>query len=109
MPMRFSPLLATGARTMIPTLVVFSLYLLVVGHDQPGGGFAGGLARLPLRSFSSTWRTEIVVYVGRCRSIRRSSPARARRSPFAAGALGLVVDGALLSALTASLDAAAAR
>jgi multicomponent Na+:H+ antiporter subunit B len=28
---------------MIPTLLLFSLYLLLVGHDQPGGGFAGGL------------------------------------------------------------------
>jgi multicomponent Na+:H+ antiporter subunit A len=28
---------------MVPTLALFSLYLLVVGHDVPGGGFAGGL------------------------------------------------------------------
>jgi len=40
---RFSPLLATGARTMVPTLALFSIYLLLVGHDAPGGGFAGGL------------------------------------------------------------------
>lgn len=43
MKMRFSPILATGARTMVPTLVLFSLFLLIVGHDLPGGGFAGGL------------------------------------------------------------------
>lgn len=43
MKMRFSPILATGARTMVPTLVLFSLFLLIVGHDMPGGGFAGGL------------------------------------------------------------------
>lgn len=43
MIVRFSPLLATGARTMVPTLALFSVYLLVVGHDVPGGGFAGGL------------------------------------------------------------------
>lgn len=43
MRIRLSPLLAIGARTMTPTLIVFSLYLLVVGHDVPGGGFAGGL------------------------------------------------------------------
>lgn len=43
MRIRFSPLLATGARTIVPTLVVFSIYLLIVGHDLPGGGFAGGL------------------------------------------------------------------
>jgi len=40
---RFSPLLATGTRTMVPTLVLFSVFLLVTGHDVPGGGFAGGL------------------------------------------------------------------
>ena len=43
MRIRFSPLLATGAQTMVPTLMLFSVYLLVVGHDVPGGGFAGGL------------------------------------------------------------------
>lgn len=43
MKIRFSPLLATGARTMIPTLIIFSIYMLVTGHDAPGGGFAGGL------------------------------------------------------------------
>ncbi|MGI9641822.1 MAG: MnhB domain-containing protein, partial [Acidimicrobiia bacterium] len=43
MKVRFSPLLATGTRTMVPTLILFSVFLLVVGHDVPGGGFAGGL------------------------------------------------------------------
>jgi multicomponent Na+:H+ antiporter subunit B len=43
MNIRFSPLLGTGTRTMVPTLVLFSVFLLVVGHDVPGGGFAGGL------------------------------------------------------------------
>jgi multisubunit Na+/H+ antiporter MnhB subunit len=43
MRIRFSPLLAIGTQTMVPTLMLFSVYLLVVGHDVPGGGFAGGL------------------------------------------------------------------
>lgn len=43
MNVRFSRLLATGARTMVPTLALLSVFLLVVGHDVPGGGFAGGL------------------------------------------------------------------
>lgn len=43
MIVRLLPLLATGARTMVPTLVLFSIFLLIVGHDVPGGGFAGGL------------------------------------------------------------------
>lgn len=43
MRIRQSPLLTAGTRTMVPTLVLFSVYLLIVGHDVPGGGFAGGL------------------------------------------------------------------
>ncbi|WP_134322286.1 Na+/H+ antiporter subunit A [Cumulibacter soli] len=30
-------------RLLFHTIVAFSLYLLFVGHNQPGGGFAGGL------------------------------------------------------------------
>lgn len=43
--MRFRPslLLDIGARSMVPTLVLVSFYVLVVGHDDPGGGFIGGL------------------------------------------------------------------
>ncbi len=36
-------MLATGARTLVPTLALFAVFLLVVGHNVPGGGFAGGL------------------------------------------------------------------
>lgn len=43
MRIRFSPMLATGARTLVPTLALFAVYLLLVGHNVPGGGFAGGL------------------------------------------------------------------
>lgn len=43
MKLRPSVVLDTGARTMVPTLVLVSLYLLVVGHNAPGGGFIGGL------------------------------------------------------------------
>jgi multicomponent Na+:H+ antiporter subunit B len=31
------------ARLMMPVLVLFSLFLLLRGHNQPGGGFIGGL------------------------------------------------------------------
>jgi multicomponent Na+:H+ antiporter subunit A len=40
---RPSLLVQTGSRTIVPTIVVVSLFLLVVGHDAPGGGFVGGL------------------------------------------------------------------
>lgn len=36
-------LLETTTRALFPTVLVFSLYLLLVGHYGPGGGFAAGL------------------------------------------------------------------
>lgn len=36
-------LLEVATRTLFPTMLVFSLYLLLVGHYSPGGGFAAGL------------------------------------------------------------------
>lgn len=31
------------ARMMMPVLLLFSIFLLLRGHNQPGGGFVGGL------------------------------------------------------------------
>lgn len=38
-----SLILRTAARYLIPLLLLFSIFLLVRGHNHPGGGFAGGL------------------------------------------------------------------
>ena len=38
-----SLILRTAARYLIPLLILFSIYTLFRGHNQPGGGFAGGL------------------------------------------------------------------
>jgi multisubunit Na+/H+ antiporter MnhB subunit len=35
--------LEISARVLFPALMVGSLYLLFAGHNQPGGGFVGGL------------------------------------------------------------------
>ena len=42
-PVRRSVVLETAVRLIFHTVLVFSLYLLLAGHNQPGGGFAGGL------------------------------------------------------------------
>lgn len=39
-----SLILRTAARYTFPLLLVVSIYLLLRGHNEPGGGFVGGLA-----------------------------------------------------------------
>lgn len=38
-----SIILATVARVVLPVLLLFSLHLMLRGHNQPGGGFIAGL------------------------------------------------------------------
>ena len=38
-----SVVLDTAVRLVFHTVLVFGLYLLFAGHNQPGGGFVGGL------------------------------------------------------------------
>lgn len=38
-----SLILSTAARFLLPLLLMFSVFLLFRGHNDPGGGFAGGL------------------------------------------------------------------
>ncbi len=39
----FSVILSTASRYLLPLLLIFSFFLLLRGHNEPGGGFAGGL------------------------------------------------------------------
>ena len=41
--MKNSLILATTVKYIIPLLLIFSFFLLLRGHNEPGGGFAGGL------------------------------------------------------------------
>jgi multicomponent Na+:H+ antiporter subunit B len=36
-------ILRTAGRFLLPLLLLFSIFLLLRGHNEPGGGFSGGL------------------------------------------------------------------
>ncbi len=36
-------ILATAVQLLLPLLLLFSIFLLLRGHNEPGGGFVGGL------------------------------------------------------------------
>ena len=38
-----SVILQTATRLLMPLLLLFALFLLLRGHNEPGGGFVGGL------------------------------------------------------------------
>ncbi|HXK34372.1 MAG TPA: Na+/H+ antiporter subunit B, partial [Dehalococcoidia bacterium] len=42
-PLQSSPIFRTAARVLMPLLLLFSVFLLLRGHNEPGGGFVGGL------------------------------------------------------------------
>lgn len=39
-----SLILRTATRYLFPVIMLFSIYVLLRGHNEPGGGFVGGLA-----------------------------------------------------------------
>lgn len=38
-----SLILSVAVRSLLPLLLLFSFFLLIRGHNEPGGGFVGGL------------------------------------------------------------------
>ena len=48
-----SLMLRTAARVLMPLLLLYGIFLLLRGHNAPGGGFAGGLVVAAAYSLSS--------------------------------------------------------
>ncbi len=48
-----SLILRTAARVLMPLLLLYGIFLLLRGHNAPGGGFAGGLVVAAAYSLSS--------------------------------------------------------
>jgi multicomponent Na+:H+ antiporter subunit B len=48
-----SLILRAAARVLMPLLLVYGVFLLLRGHNAPGGGFAGGLVVAAAYSLSS--------------------------------------------------------
>lgn len=42
-PVHRSMVLEVSTRLLFPTMIILSVWLLMVGHNSPGGGFAGGV------------------------------------------------------------------
>ena len=64
-----SLILRTATRALEPLLLLYSLYLLVSGHDEPGGGFSGGLVA------SSAFALHLMAYdAASTRRMLRASP-----------------------------------
>jgi len=53
-----SLMLRTAARVMVPLQMAFSVFVLLRGHNEPGGGFIGGLVAacaILLQGMASGW------------------------------------------------------
>ena len=84
---RPSLILTTAIRYLLPLLFLFSLFVLFRGHNEPGGGFVGGLV-----AASAFALVDIGFGVARARTLLRVQPVR-----LIAIGLSLAVGSGLLS------------
>jgi multicomponent Na+:H+ antiporter subunit B len=75
-----------ATRALEPLLVLFSIFLMLVGHNQPGGGFVGGLILAAAFSLHA-----LAFDVGDARRVLRVDP----RTLIAAGLLLALLAGLL--------------
>ena len=64
-----SLILSTATRYLLPLLLLFSIFLLLRGHYEPGGGFVGGLVA------AAAFALNVIAFgVPRTREILRLDP-----------------------------------
>lgn len=79
-----SLILSTATRILLPLLLLFSIFLLLRGHYEPGGGFVGGLVAAAAFALNA-----IAFGVARTRDVLRLDP----RILIASGGLVAAVSG----------------
>jgi multicomponent Na+:H+ antiporter subunit B len=97
-----SLILRSAARLLLPLLLLFSIFLLLRGHNEPGGGFSGGLVAAAAFALLT-----IATDVPTTRRTLRMSPrvfiGAGLLVAIASGAIGLAGGGAFLTGLWAEL------
>ena len=97
-----SLILRSAARLLLPLLLLFSIFLLLRGHNEPGGGFSAGLVAAAAFALLT-----IATDVPTTRRTLRMSPrifiGAGLLVATASGAVGLIGGGAFLTGLWAEL------
>ena len=58
-------ILATAVQLLLPLLLLFSIFLLLRGHNEPGGGFIGGCRNpIPVRFDTNFGGIAVVIMKG---------------------------------------------
>lgn len=93
-----SLILRTAARALVPLILVFSVYILLRGHNNPGGGFIGGMVA------GGAFALHLLAYD--LETARRAVPvapptlvAVGLMTALASGIVGLLLSGAFLTGI----------
>jgi multicomponent Na+:H+ antiporter subunit B len=82
-----SVILIAGTRILVALLLVFSVFMLLRGHNEPGGGFIGGLIGA----------TGYVIYAIACGTDPARRALRVAPEAIAAAGLGVALAGGLIA------------
>ncbi len=82
-----SIILMAGSRILVALLLVFSVFMLLRGHNEPGGGFIGGLIGA----------VGFVIYAIACGTASAREALRIAPETVAALGLGLALFGGLMA------------